>query len=79
MAAPSGAAIATRSPEDGEWSDGTRTFELPDLDPGEIGTFEFTVRLIDADGDVVVLTPEIAVENMGYLDRSDPIELSVVH
>jgi hypothetical protein len=75
---PSGARLATRETPDGEWSEGDASFALPGLAPGEVGTFQFYVRVVDAEGAAIVLMPEIAAQGADLADSSTPIELTVV-
>jgi hypothetical protein len=58
-------------------AEGSREWELPDMEPGEVATFEITVRLLSAETDTVELLPEIVMEGRPEPFTSDPVVLDV--
>jgi class 3 adenylate cyclase len=74
---PPGVRLATRESVEGDWNEGEALFELPDLAPREGATFQFYLRIIQAENAAVTLVPEIVAEDAGLADRSSAIELTV--
>jgi hypothetical protein len=53
-------------------------WSLPDLAGDGVATFEFTVRLISSEADVIVLVPEVTADQLDVPIRGDSLSLAVV-
>ena len=58
-------------------AEGAREWELPDLGPGEVASFETTVRLLSAEEDSITILPQIAMQGRKHAFKSDPIVIAV--
>ena len=57
--------------------EGAREWELPELGPGAVASFEISVRLLSAEARTVTLLPEIAMEGRKRAFTSDPVVIEV--
>ena len=76
---PEGARIRTTAREtEDEPVAGERLWSLPDLPPGEIARFEFTLQFLSVEDPAVPLIVEIDGDGFDEPVRSDPITIDVV-
>lgn len=74
---PAGARISSSAGEGDAMAEGAREWELPDLAPGEVASFEIAVRLLSAEEDSITLLPQIAMQGRKQTFKSDPVVVAV--
>ena len=75
---PEGAQILAAALGEDDAVGGERVWDLPDLGPGAIARFEFTLQFLASDAGTVPLVVEIDGDGFEEPVRSEPVVLNVV-
>ena len=77
---PRGASMTVAAAGEAQTSvEGEHAWDVPDLDPGEVGRFHFTVRLTSAPGiDQITIAPELLGAAQGVKVALPPVTLDVI-
>ncbi len=77
LPAPAGSQISSSAGEGDSMVEGPREWGIPALRPGEVASFEMTVRLLSANAETVAFLPQMAMHGRKNTFTSDPIVIAV--